>query len=99
MKGVHLVIINSFLNFFFKIPQLFFIFYNIYQTFIPDSMGSNFLDGKYRLYCNKFEICNTIFVISNFLFIITLNLNFYVFYCFDRKFQESFYNLKLIFVK
>lgn len=95
-KGLKMIIINSALNFFLRIPHVLQVANNIYITFWTDDLGLQLRinQNEYINFCDQLRLCDTVFVISNFLYILNLNFNFLIFYNFDKKFRESYDNLK-----
>lgn len=86
IRGLIMIILNGIFNFFLKLPHLFSMFFILIDFVITDDNFQNF-NVKY---CIGFRICTVSFIILNFLFILSLNLNFFVFINFDKKFHVSF---------
>lgn len=59
--------------------------YDVYR----DKKLEDIVYDEFDYICFTGHICSMIAVISNFLFIITMNLNFFVFYNFDNQFRLS----------
>ena len=80
-KSIMMVVLNSLINFLFRIPEIIVIFTN-----------SNHLVENNKLFlilCDYISICEELMSISEFFYILTFSTNFFIFYYFNNLFQKN----------
>jgi hypothetical protein len=82
-RAIIMVVINALLNFFFRLPELFFLFSISNSLISDDNILSNFF-----LVFPSLKICTT--DLAYFTYILTFSTNFIVYYVFNQKFKQTF---------
>jgi hypothetical protein len=83
-KAILMTSVNSFLNFTFRLPEMFIPVYFITETFYSNSSWLQYL-------CGYLSICEILNDMISLLFIISLSVNYFVYYYFNKKFKEAVY--------
>ena len=96
-RAIIMVALNSFSNFFLRLPEISFLTINSMYIFGMLKYGNEY-KNKYGFFkfCFKTDICETLLSISDFFFILNLISNFLLFYFFNKKFQQK---IKLVLKK
>jgi hypothetical protein len=86
LKGVLMVIINSLINFILRLPELSSLLYNLGTHFAPRSW-------LYVYLCIEMMACHLLIDISSLFYLISLSLNFLVYYFFNKKFKDCLHRM------
>ena len=96
-KAIKMVIINSTIGIFFKLPICFIPLVNVCAEFyykIPINVILNLNFGVFFQYLFDSELYYLIQDISNFLFTFSLSIQMFIYYRFDKKFLTGYQRIK-----
>jgi hypothetical protein len=78
--------LNTILNFTLRLPEIFQLLYNcLFYFFYSAKM--------FQVYCLQFSFCLIAIEMANFLFILTLSINFFIFYRFNSIIRKAIYEM------
>jgi hypothetical protein len=82
-RAITMVVLNAFINFFFRLPELLFIFSIFYKIFPGCVLFDYFfyVVPSLRLFTTNF---------TYFCYILTFSTNFFIYYLFNQKFKQTF---------